>query len=82
MPMPGIKCPQCLNEGTDVWVIPGKNCHKCGTACARNRFNSAQEQDTIRLLRMVKKRTGNSSHPSRNYSNYLRLLFMSCDYLL
>ncbi|GLA48785.1 hypothetical protein AnigIFM63604_004351 [Aspergillus niger] len=62
--MPGIKCPQCLSEGTDVWVIPGKNCHKCGTASPRNRFNSVREQDNP-TPEDGKKRTGNSSLPSR-----------------
>ncbi|KAF2172503.1 hypothetical protein M409DRAFT_17737 [Zasmidium cellare ATCC 36951] len=30
MPVPGKRCPDCLNRGQVVWVIPGKKCQKCG----------------------------------------------------
>ncbi|PYH76696.1 hypothetical protein BO82DRAFT_295635 [Aspergillus uvarum CBS 121591] len=29
--MPGARCPTCAKQGKEVWVIPGKNCHICGT---------------------------------------------------
>ncbi|TQB68838.1 hypothetical protein MPDQ_002674 [Monascus purpureus] len=31
--MPGVRCPKCENEGKEIWVIPGKRCHVCGTPC-------------------------------------------------
>jgi len=30
-PVPGRRCPSCLEKGDTVWVIPGKNCPVCGT---------------------------------------------------
>ena len=35
LPIPGIKCPKCLEKGKTVWVIPGKNCRECGHPCDR-----------------------------------------------
>jgi len=32
-PMAGVKCPTCASRGIETWVIPGKHCHICGTAC-------------------------------------------------
>lgn len=29
MPVPGKKCPDCLDKGRTVWVIPGKCCPQC-----------------------------------------------------
>ncbi|KAF1828837.1 hypothetical protein BDW02DRAFT_511357 [Decorospora gaudefroyi] len=31
MPVPGRRCPACLERGDTVWVIPGKACPQCGT---------------------------------------------------
>ncbi|KAF1951940.1 hypothetical protein CC80DRAFT_190506 [Byssothecium circinans] len=31
MPVPGRRCPSCLERGLTVWVIPGKCCPQCGT---------------------------------------------------
>ncbi|KAF2253114.1 hypothetical protein BU26DRAFT_515487 [Trematosphaeria pertusa] len=31
MPVPGRRCPACLERGQTVWVIPGKCCPQCGT---------------------------------------------------
>ncbi|KAF7865465.1 hypothetical protein EAF04_006440 [Stromatinia cepivora] len=31
--MPGVRCPTCLAEGREVWVIPGRACGACGTGC-------------------------------------------------
>ncbi|KAL4901315.1 hypothetical protein BDW74DRAFT_160214 [Aspergillus multicolor] len=33
MTMPGVRCPKCQGSGKETWVIPGKYCHVCGTAC-------------------------------------------------
>jgi len=33
VPIPGVLCPTCLAAGKEVWVIPGKLCHECGTEC-------------------------------------------------
>ncbi|OBT65357.1 hypothetical protein VE03_06096 [Pseudogymnoascus sp. 23342-1-I1] len=33
MPIPGVKCPTCLANGIEVWVIRGKVCGNCGTEC-------------------------------------------------
>ncbi|KAL4992051.1 hypothetical protein BDW68DRAFT_106085 [Aspergillus falconensis] len=33
MTMPGVRCPKCQGAGKETWVIPGKYCHVCGTAC-------------------------------------------------
>ena len=30
-PVPGRRCPACLEEERTVWVIPGKCCPYCGT---------------------------------------------------
>lgn len=30
-PVPGRRCPSCLERGDTVWVIPGKCCPQCGT---------------------------------------------------
>ena len=30
-PVPGRRCPACLERGDTVWVIPGKCCPVCGT---------------------------------------------------
>ena len=30
-PVPGRRCPACLERGDTVWVIPGKCCPICGT---------------------------------------------------
>ena len=30
-PVPGRRCPSCLERGDTVWVIPGKCCTQCGT---------------------------------------------------
>ncbi|KAF2808557.1 uncharacterized protein BDZ99DRAFT_464422 [Mytilinidion resinicola] len=31
MPVPGRRCPACLEKGETVWVIQGKCCPECGT---------------------------------------------------
>ncbi|XMA19060.1 hypothetical protein WAI453_011851 [Rhynchosporium graminicola] len=31
--MPGVRCGTCAGNGTEVWVIPGKACHVCGSPC-------------------------------------------------
>ncbi|KAM0714886.1 hypothetical protein Q7P37_009351 [Cladosporium fusiforme] len=31
VPVPGRRCPCCLQRGQTVWVIPGKKCPQCGT---------------------------------------------------
>lgn len=31
--MAGVRCPTCAANGQEVWVIPGKSCGHCGTAC-------------------------------------------------
>jgi hypothetical protein len=31
--MPGVRCPTCAAAGQEVWVIPGRCCGICGTAC-------------------------------------------------
>ncbi|ORY14506.1 hypothetical protein BCR34DRAFT_479303 [Clohesyomyces aquaticus] len=31
VPVPGRRCPACLERGDTVWVIPGKCCPVCGT---------------------------------------------------
>lgn len=31
VPVPGRRCPACLERGDTVWVIPGKCCPQCGT---------------------------------------------------
>jgi hypothetical protein len=33
MPMTGVRCPTCLANGSEVWVIPGRACAYCGTHC-------------------------------------------------
>ena len=33
--VPGVKCPNCLQGGKTVFVIPGKDCPQCGTPCGR-----------------------------------------------
>ena len=33
MGVPYVKCPTCAAEGVEVWVIFGKCCPRCGTAC-------------------------------------------------
>ena len=33
LPMPGVKCPTCAARGLEQWVIPGKHCPRCSTAC-------------------------------------------------
>jgi len=34
-PVPGRRCPSCLDKGETVWVIPGKDCPQCGTSVNR-----------------------------------------------
>ena len=31
--MPGVRCPVCASRGVETWVLPGKNCPKCGCEC-------------------------------------------------
>ncbi|KAK0729743.1 hypothetical protein B0H67DRAFT_473902 [Lasiosphaeris hirsuta] len=31
--LPGVRCPTCAAKGNEVWVIPGRACGDCGTAC-------------------------------------------------
>ncbi|AEO65144.1 uncharacterized protein THITE_33145 [Thermothielavioides terrestris NRRL 8126] len=31
--MPGVRCPTCASNGVEVWVLEGRRCAKCGTAC-------------------------------------------------
>jgi hypothetical protein len=31
--MPGVRCKTCAAAGKESWVIEGKNCPECGTAC-------------------------------------------------
>ena len=31
--IPSVMCPACKDEGVEVWVIYGKCCPRCGTAC-------------------------------------------------
>ncbi|KAH6894143.1 hypothetical protein B0T10DRAFT_456389 [Thelonectria olida] len=31
--IPGVRCPTCLGSGKEVWVLPGRTCGVCGTAC-------------------------------------------------
>ena len=33
LPMPGVKCPTCAARGIEQWVLPGKHCPRCSTAC-------------------------------------------------
>lgn len=33
MPMPGVRCPTCAERGIEQWVLPGKHCPRCSTAC-------------------------------------------------
>lgn len=33
MGVPSVKCPTCAAEGVETWVIYGKVCPRCGTAC-------------------------------------------------
>ena len=33
MPMPGVRCPRCLEHGEVVWVLPGKHCRRCNCPC-------------------------------------------------
>ena len=33
LPMPGVRCPKCLAEGVEQWVVPGKVCPRCYTHC-------------------------------------------------
>ena len=33
MPVLGRKCPVCAAHGIDQWVLPGKNCPRCGHPC-------------------------------------------------
>ncbi|KAL2158802.1 hypothetical protein VTH06DRAFT_3994 [Thermothelomyces fergusii] len=30
LPLPGIRCPKCAENGEEVWVIPGLLCGRCG----------------------------------------------------
>ncbi|KAI6780612.1 uncharacterized protein J7T54_008530 [Emericellopsis cladophorae] len=30
---PGVLCPNCRLDGHEIWVIPGRNCRVCNTAC-------------------------------------------------
>lgn len=32
-PMTGVRCPTCLANGQESWVIPGKTCGYCDTGC-------------------------------------------------
>jgi hypothetical protein len=32
-PLPGVKCPACLRQGIETWVLPGKHCPRCGHPC-------------------------------------------------
>ncbi|GES57614.1 hypothetical protein ATEIFO6365_0001090300 [Aspergillus terreus] len=47
IPMPGVRCPTCQGNGEEVWVIPGKNCHKCGTPCSTQAMPHASTQNRI-----------------------------------
>lgn len=38
MAMPGVRCPTCFERGIEQWVLPGKHCPRCATAC-RNYHN-------------------------------------------
>jgi len=38
MPMPGIKCAKCTQNGIISWVLQGKNCPKCGLPCKNAHF--------------------------------------------
>ncbi|KAF7897622.1 hypothetical protein EAF00_005850 [Botryotinia globosa] len=31
--IPSVRCPNCLTRGQEVWVIAGRACGACGTAC-------------------------------------------------
>ncbi|KAK0633633.1 hypothetical protein B0T14DRAFT_417426 [Immersiella caudata] len=31
--LPGVRCPKCAEKGEEVWVIQGRACGHCGTAC-------------------------------------------------
>lgn len=31
--IPGVRCPKCIENGHEEWVIRGKVCPKCGTVC-------------------------------------------------
>ncbi|KAI1392383.1 uncharacterized protein F4822DRAFT_425592 [Hypoxylon trugodes] len=31
---PGKRCPTCQSKGTEVWVLPGRDCPYCGTYVA------------------------------------------------
>jgi hypothetical protein len=33
IPMSGVRCPTCALSGKEIWVIPGRVCAYCGTAC-------------------------------------------------
>ena len=33
MPMPGVRCPRCLEHNIEQWVLPGKHCPRCNCPC-------------------------------------------------
>lgn len=49
--MPGVRCPTCEKNGKLVWVIPGRLCGYCGTACGveRNLSNDPKKDSFIRI---------------------------------
>ncbi|ESZ95252.1 hypothetical protein SBOR_4364 [Sclerotinia borealis F-4128] len=39
--MPGVRCPTCLANGQEVWVIPGRACGACAWRCSPTIFRHA-----------------------------------------
>ncbi|KAK3366989.1 hypothetical protein B0T24DRAFT_535291, partial [Lasiosphaeria ovina] len=38
--LPGVRCPTCASNGQEVWVIRGRACGHCGTACFRHQTHT------------------------------------------
>ncbi|KAL2193058.1 hypothetical protein P885DRAFT_81651 [Corynascus similis CBS 632.67] len=48
LPIPGVRCKKCAENGEEVWVVPGLVCGKCGTPAPEedhDAFNCSHHDD-------------------------------------
>ncbi|KAK3988031.1 hypothetical protein QBC44DRAFT_382749 [Cladorrhinum sp. PSN332] len=48
IPMPGVLCPTCAEQGKEVWVIPGRACGYCRTPAPDEDYpDSGDAEDVV-----------------------------------
>ncbi|KAL2174032.1 uncharacterized protein P884DRAFT_264297 [Thermothelomyces heterothallicus CBS 202.75] len=46
LPLPGVRCQKCAENGEEVWVVPGLICGKCGTPAPSQDLSDFPDPDS------------------------------------